>query len=237
MAKDLVVVARNASEMQLAQTQLVEWADSKLADENEAFTLAKENYEIAKKNKWRTVGLRTALRKAEERVSYYTKIKAALEAGYVIVPNFNIDIFAIRTTKTRPKQESRLYNASPDRFENQTNRPALGKGEYVDPWPAVSHESWKEKNAEGKLVHREATTVEGWQEGIDFPFKLARPQVLDDTAKAMALKIFDRIGVTPHRTVRKRDPMVIGEIVFKQGTYQERVMSFLITWWVDTSDL
>jgi hypothetical protein len=48
--------------------------------------------------------------------------------------------------------------------------------------------------------------------------------------------VFDRIGVTPHRTVRKRDPMVIGEIVYKNGA-TERVMSFLITWWIDTSDL
>lgn len=71
---------------------------------------------------------------------------------------------------------------------------------------------------------------------VDFPFKAIKPQILDDVGKAMALKIFDEIGILPQRRV-KADPMVIGQIVIKKGTYDERRLSFLITWWLQESHL
>jgi len=240
MVNDLVVIAKNHVEMQAAQEKLIGLADSQLAEELDGLELATENLEIAVKNKWRTKGLRVALVKARKRFEFYEKIKAALEKGYVIVPNFDLDIFAIRTTRTDPKPDmltSTWRKPTQDEFEQKTDQPKVGEGENVDPWPTLQREVAKvpSENNSDKLVSEYRAWPVDWQ-APDFPFKMAKPQILEGTAKAMSHKIFDRIGVTPARSVRKRDPMVIGEIVHTNGA-SERVMSFLIVWWIDTSDL
>jgi hypothetical protein len=98
----LVVIARNPAEMQVAQQKLCEWAAGQVAKSELELKEMEDSLAQAKKSKWRTTGFKTNLRYAKERHKYYTKVQAALEAGYVIVPNFDLDIFAIRTTKFRP---------------------------------------------------------------------------------------------------------------------------------------
>jgi len=65
---------------------------------------------------------------------------------------------------------------------------------------------------------------------VDFPFKFAKPQILEKTSQAMKLLAFDDIGIIPRRRIKRGDPMVIGR-VWKGNT----PVSFLITWFVDTS--
>lgn len=242
MSEELVVVARNQAEMQQAQEKLVAWADRKMEEARRQFLDADENVNIATKNKWKVSGLKRMRKIAQERYEYYEKMKAALEAGYVIIPNMEMDVFAIRTTKKGPSGNivtgRRRDQHDGSDFVQDTDRPALGEGKNVSDVPVVAKEAVRGPDQDGK----EVTLIDTWADEfgeIDFPFKWAKPQVLDATAKAVAMKCFDRLGVVPGRQARKQDPMVIGQIVFRGsgGRWQEKTVSFLVTWWLRERDL
>jgi hypothetical protein len=237
-AKEMVVVARNPGEMQEAQQQLIKWASNKFIAAKRELAEAEENLAQAVKSKWRQSGFKRHVSMAAERVLYYEKIHAALSAGYVIVPNFDLDIFAMRTRRSRPKKDvttSRWNRPHESVFENAVERNALGTGENVDPWPAVERDTITVNDKDGNKQKLQRAWPVAWQD-VDFPFKLAKPQILADTSKALALKVFDQVGVTPHRNIRKQDPMVIGQIVFGPPRNQKTV-SFLVAWWLESSDL
>ena len=58
-----------------------------------------------------------------------------------------------------------------------------------------------------------------------------KPRVLQATQHAMAMQIFDELGVMP--AVKKTDPVVIGRIIGPGN----KEMSFLISWFIDRKDL
>ena len=228
--EDMVVVARNPAEMQVAQRQLVDWAAKKIEEKKAQWMELQENYEIAVKNKWRSSTLQRNAANAKKEMEYYEKVHAALDAGYCIIPNMDIDVFAIRTTRKKPKAG---YGSQWANREQKSSRPAIGDGRYVDAAPVELVETKKVQNREGQMVTQHNAWADSFQE-VDFPFKMAKPQILDSTAKAMAMRVFDDIGVLPKRT-RRGDPMVVGRIVHRKG-YTDHTMSFLITWFVDTKD-
>jgi len=229
MANDMVVMARNPQELQAAQKKLIAWANSKIKETQEILADSEENLETAKKNKWRTNTWRRRIKRDREQVAYYEKINAALAAGYCIVPDFPIDIFAVRTTRPFPKKNCTdgTYRGGLWLVDQETNAPPKGEGDYVG--PRADHYTWtsKELNQNDKEItryHREATKFQL----PDFPIKLVQPHILKDTSRAAALKIFDEIGILPARA-GTGDPMVVGQT--------ERSMSFIITWWVDLRDM
>jgi hypothetical protein len=71
---------------------------------------------------------------------------------------------------------------------------------------------------------------------MEFPLAIAHPLVMDATAAAMALKIFDRIGVVNNRNQSRGDPIVLGQITRKDG-YSTKTASFLIAWYLDPRTL
>lgn len=229
---ELTVIARNSQEMLAAQGQLTAWAANKVTEAEKELEQFQENYDIAKRNKWRTVGLESAVRIARKKYQFYEKMKIAVEAGYVIVPNFPIDIFAIRTAKTGPKEGGTSNHW--DSHIQKSELPMLGEGEYVSDRPTQLQESWTEKDKEGRDVTKHWYTAGEFQE-VDFPFTAVKPQILDEVSRAMALKAFDEIGILPARR-SKSDPMVVGQIVFRNSG-NERRLSFLITWWLSESHL
>lgn len=103
---NIELVALAPSDLLAAQTNLVNWCDEKVKSIHREAADLRENLQIAKDNKWRTNGLSAALARAEKRVPFYEKIKAAVGAGYLIVPNFPVDIFAMRVSKAAPKSQS-----------------------------------------------------------------------------------------------------------------------------------
>lgn len=162
--------------------------------------------------------------------------KAALESGYVIIPNFNeIDVFAIRTTRKRPKgntsEGGENWVQKPN--EQQSNTPELGEGRYVN--ADTINEEWttQKKLSDGRVVDKTMSTAIAF-DAIDFPFKFIKPEIMERTAEAMEKLCFDDIGILPNRNIRKGDPMVVGRIWTKRG-YDKKCVSFLITWFVDTS--
>jgi hypothetical protein len=230
--QNLVVVARNPGEMQVAQDQLISWAAAKIEEKKAEYAELQENYEIAVKNKWRSSTLKKNAGAALKRIEFYEKIHAALQEGYCIVPNMDLDVFAIRTTRKKPRRHE--SNARWGNRTQETSRPQLGDGRYVDADPVQYQRQYEVKNKEGALEKRTAFWADEFQE-VGFPFSMAKPQILDATAKAMAKKVFDDIGVLPRRTRGRGDPMVIGRVVYGSG-YNQRAVSFLISWFVDTKD-
>ena len=91
---------------------------------------------------------------------------------------------------------------------------------------------------DGKDVERHAYEAVDYDDP-DFPVVLVKPVVLDATRRAMALRIFDRIGVV---TGRKQDPIVVGEIIdprtnLRWSHRSQRRVTFFIAWWLNPDDL
>lgn len=226
--EDVVVLARNPEEMADAQQGLLVWADQKLAGLRHELAEAQENLDIAKTMKIRTEGWRRQVNLRKKRITYYEKAKTALEQGFCIIPDFPVQLIAVRTDKKKPPR------AVPKYTEPSVD-PAMipqGEGRYVSDRPVVNE--WTTMNGEGKEVtHQTAVNFDD----VDFPFKTVRPQILADLSRAVKLKLFDEIGVLPATARRGGDPVLVGRIKRKEGAYNEKVMTFLITWWVDTRTL
>lgn len=221
------LVAFSPKELQTCQSTLSEWCDKKMGFIKDEIFELKENLAIAQKNKWRSSGIANAVRRLQKRVLFYEKIKAAIAAGYLVVPDFPIDVFAIRTAREYPltKYESQYK----DQNKQEPQMLPVGDGEYKNPFP--SNESVQRKEGEKWVTRFRA----GEFEDIDFPVQIAVPQVLNATSKAMSLKLFDEIGLV--RPPSKRgDPIVVGTVIHKQG-YSTKRLNFFIGWWFNWNDL
>lgn len=242
---DLVVFAKNRTEMMGAQAQLVQWADGKLAEARALLEEAATNLAHAKEQDWKLSGWYRQRLTAQKKVEFYEKIHAALAAGYVIVPDFPIDIFAIRTERTYPVKHysttNHTWSDNVDRTQHSELLP-IGTGDYHDSQPL-------EKRGPEKKTDTGETVYGQWADAfkdVDFPIKAVRPVILEETSKALALKIFDEIGCLPGRPGwrpnrvpgRKGvDPMVIGRITYRYNQYHQKTVSFLIAWWLKSSDI
>lgn len=223
--KDIALTAMLPSEMVDSQNQLVDWCGRKILVCRDEVRGLYDAYERAKKMKWKSEPLRNLWRNASKKLAYYEKVKAALEAGYYIVPNFDIQFFAIRTDKASPKDQWQLGNWQNDHKKKAQDLP-MGEGEYQNPFPVVFEKHF----GEGENRKR-YTQAERWDE-MEFPIFMAKPEIMDATSRAMALKVFDRIGVFPR--YKKEDPVIIGQIFRKVGA-SERVVSFMIAWHLNTN--
>lgn len=239
MSDDLIVFARNRQEMQAAQVTTVAWAEKKLSETSAQLVEAEQNIEAARVGGLKIDGFRSAASVVRNKLKFYEKMKAALEAGYVIVPNFPIDVFAIRTARDYPVgayvENSSSGWDNTDLSKQGTDRPALGDGEYHSDRAVVRQETHtRVKDDKGQGLTRYNRWLDGFQE-VDFPIKMVQPTIISETSRALSLKIFDEIGILPERR-QKSDPMVVGQIIYKRG-WQEKRVSFLITWWLRESDL
>lgn len=241
----IVVVARDAHEMGVAQLDLINWVDAKMVEQKKEVEDATKNLAIYIKNKWRSDPLRQVVTKAQKMYEYYEKMKAALNAGYVIIPNFPnnaYSVFAIKTKKRNPaRNQVRGQYAYPQ--DQKTSSPPLGQGKYVSPDAELREHTDEVRKSDGKTE----THVTRWADdfrNIEFPIRLAKPEILEDAAAALKTGIFDELVISPalpgnsrsiNRT-KSSDPMVMGRIVHRDG-YSTKAVTFLITWFVDTKDL
>jgi hypothetical protein len=64
---------------------------------------------------------------------------------------------------------------------------------------------------------------------------------MNATAEAMALKVFDQIGIAnPVRNVgvqRKGDPLIIGQVLSKRVGWTQKCVSFIIAWYLNLDEL
>lgn len=229
VVENLQLTATMPDEMVEAQTGLIFWCDKKLSSLKAESADLKEAYEIALDRKWNTVTLKNQYNKSVKQITYYEKMKAALEAGYYIVPNFPVQMFAIRTKKYHPNKDS--YSYWSDHQQTAQELP-IGSGEYKNPFPLVIRKQ-EVKDGQGKTIRDALSYPDDWDE-IDFPVTMAKPRIMEATSQAMALNIFDQFGIMP--ATRKEDPVIIGQIKISSG-YRTKLVSFMIAWHLDTKVL
>lgn len=233
----MVVIAHNAAEMAHAQKEMVSWAEGKMRETLAIRSEVTESLATAQKNGWGTRGLKIAVKQAQQQHEFYHKMTAALRLGYVVVPNLPIDVFAIRTTSDNPRRTEEVSTWAGSRAHLQeSNSPALGEGKYVSDVPSVVEDAQKRTNSSGHEITEFHSWAHAFREVV-FPIKTAKAQVLDDTGRAMAEKLFDEIGIAPQgvsRAKRRVDPMVVGQIIYRPKNHR---VSFLVAWWMSNLDL
>lgn len=225
------VIALNPQQMAEAQATTISWILAKLKS-------AQEDFDVAEglASTLRTYGLRVEpaerqMDKAKRRITYYEKVRAALDAGYYIIPPFDIQVFAIRTDRKVPN--SQAGDASWGRDQNARALP-IGVGRYVNPVPVV-----RKIGTEPRLNHDKTTTREvtifantDWRDELDMPVRALKPQVIEATGQALQLKIFDALGIAP--AYRSADPIIAGQIKRPDGKGE---LTFFVAWWLDKGDL
>lgn len=169
------------------------------------------------------------VKKADKRIAFYAKVKAALDAGYYIIAPIEAEIFAIRTDRFPTRSRSSWYRSVP-----QKSRPLpVGEGDYVDPAPYRTHvdtENEVKSDGETRAVHYYANT--DWNDDMEFPVACRHPEIIEATGAALQRKIFDAIGVVPQ--IKNPDPMVVGQIYDYQG---RPPLTFFIAWWFEAEEL
>lgn len=240
-------VAVNGTEMVAAKAGIQAWLERKLQSIEDEIVSLQAVHDSAVKHKWKSSTFKGQLQREKQKQLYYGKLFAACNAGFVIVPNMPVDVFAIRVKRDDPKwqygegKSNYSYSyAAPSVPDEVEQRLSVGEGRYESPLVKFAEDRSKQKETkDGKEI--EVYHVEQYCEGfgeIEFPLAVAHPLVMDATARAMAMKIFDRIGVVPQTARRgyRGDPIVLGQITLKEG-YSTRTASFLIAWYLNPETL
>lgn len=227
---DLNLVALSPGEMPATQAALSAWCIGKVKALEAELADLLDHHLIAANNGWKLAGLSSAITRAEKRITYYGKVKDAIEAGYLIVPNFPVTVLAVRVGRAKQPEAVGSYSGSVDTAKAQML--PSGEGRYVDDTLFTRDESHEEPDGKGgtRMVRR---VVSGDYDAPDFPFLAVKPAVLGATQNAMALRVFDEIGTVENRS--GRDPIIVGRLLDPRGN--GRLSTFFIAWWLNTADL
>ncbi len=235
------VTANTTAELPGLQAPLIPWAKERLEDARAEHAELSESIEHAKKRKWKFTGMMNSARKALSRITFYEKIVAALEDGYMLFPPVpNAAVFAIRTEKVSQYGQRYTKNSS---YPVETIEPEglpVGEGQYVNPYVRWIH--WDDKDIGGGNVER------SWRpEDLDspvFPLKMAKPRIVEAVNAAMEQGVFDEIRMFPMEKVsapspRLRagamsDPCILGAIYDPRNRKRHY---FLISWLIEKSDV
>ncbi len=231
---DISVSGETREEIARGQRSLMDWCERKIAAEKSEYEELRIAVESARAKKWKTSTLEGQAVRCKKRVEYYEKMLAAFREGYILVPNFPLTIFAIRTGKTYPKQVTSFSHW--ERFEQKAQSLEHGKGVYQNPDPIVFEETVSVAKKEGGTEVKKQYSPDEW-DAIDFPVMMAKPHIMEAVDHAMALKIFDEVGILPQHRV-KGDPM-IGGVLIMGGVpkWAAKRSTFMLAWHVDTRTL
>jgi len=228
-AEDLTLVALTPADMVPAQKDLLAWCAQKVDAVKLELADLETNLELATEHGWKHASVVGSIARTKKRILYYEKIQAAVTAGYVIVPNFPVDVFAVRVR--RAKQPEKTSDSRWGGFDAKPELLPAGAGRYVDEKVKYRDESHVETvDGKEKLVRRYVT--DDYDE-VDFPIQMVKPAILDATARAMALQVFDQMGVVQNTS--GRDPIVVGQLLDPRGN--GRRVTFFVAWWLDTASL
>lgn len=230
-ADDFTVFATNPADMVGAQRSMILWCARKIQAIKGDLAEAQINLDAAKAHKWSPAAWTKQVKLHLDKMEFYKKVKMALEAGYYIVPPFPVDTFAIRV-KAHAGPRGNWTTSSWDRFEQGAKMLPAGDGHYVSPRPRKEVTYFPKKKSDGTEVQ-----IKHWRPDefvpADFPFKLAKAEIMEATRAAMALKVFDRMGALP--AARAPDPIICGEILLPHRKGQ--AVTFFVSWWLDTKTL
>lgn len=233
------LVATCAADVPAAQMGSVAIFEKKIGDLDREIKDLEDGEAQAKKSGWRYSQFRPAIRRLVNLRNFYDKAAEAVRAGYMIMPPFpGMEVFAVRMDpermpKTKPGDENRDRDMSPD----HTMGP--GFGEYRNPAPLTYvSEQRRHERPDGEVVLRDVWEAYDWDE-MAFPVVKVKPQVLEATDRAMAMRVFDEIGILPQQS-RNSDPIVMARIRQPMQRYRwdhSRDLYFFIAWWLDPNDV
>lgn len=234
------LVATDRPQLEAAHTKMIDWAREMQSRVRVEKASEEENLRIASDRKWATTHFKNRIGTLDKRLTFYGKIEQALLAGYVIVPNFEMTVFAIRTKAETPRQEAQVTTWSPNRataFEQTSQILPAGEGDWQNPIPDIHTEKSVTKNSSGSEVKQFVQWAEEFCE-VEFPIALAKPVLMSRTAEAMAAKVFDEIGVArdtfSSRGARRGDPFILGRI---RNSRKAPDITFFIGWYFDPTNL
>lgn len=234
--ESLHLVALDRPQLEAAQTKMIAWAKARLDKVDVDADVESTSLDVAAKNGWLISPFERRLSVLAKQRTFYTKIVEALEAGYAIVPNFAMTVFAIRTKAKAPRgtEQKGFYN----RFIQGAQLLPRGDGRYVDPRPRVESEQRTSKDSAGKdVINTFQLPVDEFDQ-VDFPLVLARPEIMTSAGKAMALKLFDEIGVASDSGLgrsRTGDPILLGRLINPRPARPS--LTFFLGWYFDPSRL
>lgn len=251
------LVATSPVEMEASRDDLKAWLEQKLSILERDIVEANAALNEARKQGWATGALTSARNRAVDDETFYNKILASVEAGYTIIPDFPIQVFAVRRGE-KEREQSQTYIGVTSGPNTGMGRPVApdcapaGIGDYRNPQPAT-YDSVRE-NRHATPENREPrhyTTVTRFNHPaapISFPSVSARSPVMRATAKAMKEKTFDQIGVClpvrnragsreVQRGARAGDPLIIGQVLRKNEGGKQRCVSFIIAWHLNLEEL
>lgn len=232
-----VAIANTASEVAGLHAPVTGWARKKLEASQQEYQELDAAAALAKKNKWNTVALKNAARKALARVIFYEKVVAALEAGFMLFPPVpNADCIAVRTqysSKESTVDEPERWGRHASQLEADENL-VLGDGEYKSPnvkWQITHrYEKPRDDNTKEKRLHWSPLDYTD----PEFPLLMGKPEIIKATSAAMELKVFDEIRMFPFERRRRGDPCILGTVYDARNDHR---LYFLISWRVNESDL
>lgn len=228
---DFTVFANNPADMVGAQKSMILWCARKIQAEKTELAEAQRNLDAAKANKWSPAAWQRQVKLLADKIEFYKKVKMALEAGYYIVPPFPVDLFAIRTDKPAPRGKWKR-GVWRDNHEQKARVLPAGEGRYVSPDPKLTSITYDETRKDGSKYELTQWRPDEWK-AADFPFKLAKAEIMEATRASMALKVFDQMGALP--THRAPDPIICGQILMPHRKGQS--VTFFVSWWLDTATL
>lgn len=231
------LVARNPVEMQNAQADLAVWLKNKIVEiEIEVKDLdAALNEAVAAG--WNLDALRRQLNKTVRHQDFYRKLLAAVEAGYTIIPDIPVEVFAIRVERAGPRGDTVSSDYSARYAVPNDEKPdklAVGQGEYVSPVPEVERQDVVMTKKDQSTFTRHYARPDEFRDVV-FPLRAARVEVMSATKDAMAHKIFDQVAICPAK--RKADPLIIGQILGPPNGYSQKCISFIIAWHLNLNEL
>lgn len=233
IAVDVQLTATEPDEIASAQQALIAWTKQKI-DSLQAERIELEAaYNHAVSQKWAAGTLKRHAALAAKRIEFYEKMKSALEHGYVIVPNFPVTVFAIRTWKDKP---AKLLSYSRwDTHEQKAESNPAGEGTYKNPFPQAFERTWDTPTKDSPQKTTTAYWAEAWKD-LEFPVSMSKVQIMEATTRAMALKIFDDFGIMPER--KKEDPIIVARLLDpRSNRYNRRFITFMVAWHLNTRDL
>jgi len=233
---ELEVTATTPDEMLHANAALIRWCEQKINSLKVDHIELDEACKHAKEKKWKSATLKRHADLAKKRVDFYEKVKAALEAGFYIVPNFPVNLFAIRTNKTSPLKAwtTCSHNYKPSETHRQhAQQLSAGEGQYKDPNPAAY--VWESgKTQQGTSIWHSGNLE--WDQ-MEFPLSMSKPVIMEATSRAMALKIFDEFGILEQG--RTGDPLIVGRMIDPRSTSKlwPRHLTFIVAWHLNTKTI
>lgn len=228
-AADFTVFANNPADMIAAQHSMIEWCDGKIGATKAELEDAQRNAGAAAAAEWNG-GWEKQAKLLTKKIEFYDKVKIALSEGYYIVPPFPIDLFAIRTARKTP--DKKCTTSHWDTHEQKAQVLQAGEGRYVSNLPEIFQREVDGPAKDGKPTTVTKYFAENFNK-VDFPFALARAEIMQATQAAMALRVFDQMGSLPAR--RAPDPIICGQILMPHRGRQP--LTFFVSWWLDTRTL